>query len=105
MPVQTTADMIERTWRVRGQVQGVGFRPFVYRLATELGLSGTVCNDPSGVTIEAWGPPPRLDAFETLLPERCPALARIDDLERRHDAPTEQVSDQIAECRSQHSNG
>ena len=42
---------------VRGTVQGVGFRPWVYRLAVEEGLSGRVRNDTLGVTIEAFGLP------------------------------------------------
>jgi hydrogenase maturation protein HypF len=41
---------------VRGVVQGVGFRPFVYRLATEEGLAGFIGNDTGGVTIEIEGP-------------------------------------------------
>ncbi|MGB5879715.1 MAG: acylphosphatase, partial [Thermoanaerobaculia bacterium] len=40
---------------IQGTVQGVGFRPWVYRLAREEGIAGTVRNDSSGVTIEAFG--------------------------------------------------
>ena len=47
---------------VRGVVQGVGFRPFVYRLAHELALDGWVRNDGSGVTIEVQGDPGRIRA-------------------------------------------
>lgn len=46
--------------RVRGVVQGVGFRPWVRRVARSLGLSGSVRNESGGVTLEAWGPPERL---------------------------------------------
>jgi acylphosphatase len=42
---------------IQGAVQGVGFRPYIYRLATELGLAGWVRNDPQGVFIEVEGPP------------------------------------------------
>ena len=42
---------------VRGQVQGVGFRPYVYRLAREMNLAGHVSNDASGALIEVQGPP------------------------------------------------
>ena len=45
-----------RRFAVTGTVQGVGFRPFVYRLAHALGLGGRVRNDAAGVTIEAFGP-------------------------------------------------
>jgi hydrogenase maturation protein HypF len=48
---------------IRGTVQGVGFRPWIYRLATEAGLAGHVRNDSAGVTIEAFGPGEALDAF------------------------------------------
>lgn len=65
--------------RIRGQVQGVGFRPFVWQLAQEFGLQGRVLNDPEGVLIEASGD--RLGAFIQVLPDRIPPLARLDALE------------------------
>jgi hydrogenase maturation protein HypF len=48
---------------VRGAVQGVGFRPFIYRLATELGLAGWVQNSAQGVFIEVEGSQRRLNEF------------------------------------------
>ncbi|SHK32729.1 carbamoyltransferase HypF [Rhodothermus profundi] len=66
-------------WRlhVEGAVQGVGFRPFVYRLAHELGLTGWVRNDPRGVTIEVEGPAERLTRFRERLELMPPPAARI----------------------------
>ncbi|BDG04113.1 carbamoyltransferase HypF [Anaeromyxobacter oryzae] len=61
---------------VTGAVQGVGFRPFVYRLAHETGVTGRVRNDAAGVTIEAFGPAAALDLFaERLVRDRPPASA------------------------------
>jgi len=48
---------------IRGAVQGVGFRPFVYRLATDMQLTGWVSNSPQGVFIEVEGTPVALDSF------------------------------------------
>jgi hydrogenase maturation protein HypF len=66
---------------IRGRVQGVGCRPFIYRLATELQLAGTVRNDTRGVTLEAQGSEAALDAFVTRLCDReqtgYPALLDI----------------------------
>ncbi len=53
--------------RVRGSVQGVGFRPFVYRIACEEGLQGWVLNDAEGVLVEAQGPADALARFEARL--------------------------------------
>ena len=63
--------MVEgRRIEVRGTVQGVGFRPWVYRLAREEGISGRVRNDARGVTIEAFGSPEALEAFLRRLGKR-----------------------------------
>ena len=70
-----------RSVRIRGAVQGVGFRPFVWRLAHELALAGWVRNDPSGVAIEVQGQADALDRFLARLAREAPALARIDAIE------------------------
>ena len=63
---------------VRGIVQGVGFRPFVYRLARELDLDGWVRNDGAGVTIEVEGRDRGIAEFVRRLRDDAPPLARID---------------------------
>jgi hydrogenase maturation protein HypF len=63
--------------RVHGTVQGVGFRPFVYRLAAELGLSGWVRNDAHGVDIEIQGDAARTARFLERLRHDAPPLARV----------------------------
>jgi hydrogenase maturation protein HypF len=68
--------------RVRGLVQGVGFRPTVWRLARALGLAGDVRNDGAGVLIRLWGEAAARDAFCERLVAECPPLARIRSLER-----------------------
>ena len=64
-----------------GQVQGVGFRPFIYRLAVEGGLSGSVGNTSDGVRIEVQGTPEQVDAFAVRLRRELPPLARLTRLE------------------------
>ncbi|MFQ5487647.1 MAG: carbamoyltransferase HypF [Gammaproteobacteria bacterium] len=73
--------------RVRGTVQGVGFRPAVWRLARDCGLRGAVWNDGGGVGIEAWGTAPVLAQFLRRLTVEAPPLARIDTLESEPLAP------------------
>ncbi|MDJ0630457.1 MAG: carbamoyltransferase HypF [Rhodobacter sp.] len=68
-----------RRIRVRGQVQGVGFRPFVWQLATRMGLSGEVLNDAEGVLIHVCGGD--LDAFERALADEAPGLSVVDAVE------------------------
>ncbi|MGP9790404.1 carbamoyltransferase HypF [Roseinatronobacter sp. NSM] len=71
--------MTQARIRVRGQVQGVGFRPFVWTLARRLGLRGRVRNDAEGVLIDAAGA--QLPQFVQALRTDLPPLARIDALE------------------------
>src|SRR5687768_11024826 len=66
-----------RFLKVRGVVQGVGFRPFVFRVARDLGLSGWVRNDGDGVAIHLQGEPEALDAFVRQLEAQPPPAARI----------------------------
>ena len=66
---------------VRGAVQGVGFRPFIFRLASELGLRGWVNNSPQGVFLEAEGPRPALEKFLLRLESEKPPRSFIQSLE------------------------
>ena len=68
---------------IRGIVQGVGMRPFVYREAVAAGVGGWVLNAGDGVHIEAEGDDAALDAFVRALRDRAPAAARIDGIEVR----------------------
>ena len=70
-----------RRIEIRGTVQGVGFRPWVYRLARERSLAGRVWNHSRGVTIEAFGPVASLDEFLVRLRESPPPAARITELD------------------------
>lgn len=65
---------------VKGVVQGVGFRPFVYGLATRLNLHGWVCNTSGGVEILVQGPTSKIENFIHSLSSEAPALAKIDDV-------------------------
>ena len=105
-----------RRLRVTGTVQGVGYRPFVYRHAVELGLSGSVANDSKGVVVEAEGPAERLDELCRRLAEEPPPIAHVASLEattvpttgssgfvivdsRAEGAPAVAVSVDVATCR------
>ena len=67
--------------KIRGIVQGVGFRPFVHKLVRRCGLSGYIKNTSSGVELELEGERPALERFVALLPEQAPVLAVIESME------------------------
>jgi hydrogenase maturation protein HypF len=71
---------VRRHIEVSGIVQGVGFRPHVYRLARERALAGEISNTPSGVTIEVQGPREKIDDFVVRLRQEAPPLAKITGL-------------------------
>ncbi|MFM7406041.1 MAG: carbamoyltransferase HypF, partial [Cuspidothrix sp.] len=68
--------------RVKGTVQGVGFRPTVYHLAKVCGLKGDVCNDGEGVLIRVAGNEDKITEFINKLYAECPPLAKINELVR-----------------------
>ena len=72
--------LLSRFFRVTGLVQGVGFRPTVYRIAIALNLKGEVFNDAQGVGIHLEGEAESLDAFEPELRRNAPTLCRIDSV-------------------------
>jgi hydrogenase maturation protein HypF len=74
--------------RIRGTVQGVGFRPHVYRLAGELGLSGFVLNDSEGVRLEVEGPAAAVTEFIARLGPEAPPLARLESVAAEERKPT-----------------
>ncbi len=82
---------------VKGVVQGVGFRPFVYGLALEHGLSGFVGNNSGGVFIEVEGPSPALAAFQSELIRRKPPLAHIEAVTAQSLAPLGEHTFRIVE--------
>ena len=63
--------------RVTGTVQGVGYRPFVYRHAVALGLAGFVLNDSAGVLIDVEGQPDQIAELTRRLVDDAPPLARV----------------------------
>ena len=76
-PLLLRSDDVRQRFSVTGVVQGVGFRPFVHRIASELGLAGFVGNDSGAVFLEVQGGRARLDEFGRRLRDEAPPLARI----------------------------
>jgi hydrogenase maturation protein HypF len=81
MPTVSSAAAIRLRLAFRGAVQGVGFRPFLYRLASELDLTGWVRNGPAGVTCEVEGPAEAVRSFLQRIPHERPPRAAIHGVE------------------------
>jgi hydrogenase maturation protein HypF len=84
---------------ISGMVQGVGFRPFVYRLAQECNLTGFIANTSAGVTIEVQGDAIFLDRFLERLPSELPPLAKITSLLARDAEPRSESAFRILSSR------
>ncbi|MBU1247056.1 MAG: Sua5/YciO/YrdC/YwlC family protein, partial [Proteobacteria bacterium] len=82
-------DITRCRFTITGQVQGVGFRPFIYRTALEHELTGNVRNAPEGVVIEIQGTTKAAEAFASALAHKLPPLARIVSQQREDMAPVE----------------
>ena len=77
---------VRKEIQVAGIVQGVGFRPYVYRLATDLNLGGNIRNTAAGVLIEIQGPQDLVEDFISRLPKDAPVLAQITQVSVRETA-------------------
>ena len=91
--------VLRKAIAITGIVQGVGFRPFVYRLAAQCNLVGFIANTPAGVSIEVQGESEELERFLARLPSEVPPLAKITslvsrDVEAQSDATFRIVSSQ-----------
>jgi len=80
-------ELLHLSLRVTGIVQGVGFRPFVYRLALKHGMVGAVRNDTRGVLVHAQGPKERVRLFVDELRLNPPPLSRIDSITIVEESP------------------
>jgi len=95
MPETVRNSVIRKTIEVAGIVQGIGFRPFVYRLANECGLTGAIANTPAGVSIEVQGEAEAVEKFLERLPKESPPLAKIASLAPRDSETKEENYFQI----------
>jgi hydrogenase maturation protein HypF len=101
--------------KIRGVVQGVGFRPFVFRIARELNLNGWVLNGEEGVEIHVEGPELELETFQRRLKSEAPPASRVTSVEvrpaeslnlreffikesERKDRPTVRISPDLPVC-------
>ncbi|OGX37422.1 MAG: carbamoyltransferase HypF [Omnitrophica WOR_2 bacterium RIFCSPHIGHO2_02_FULL_68_15] len=91
----TAAGRVRLRVAVHGAVQGVGFRPFIYRLAVALGLAGWVRNGPRGVLVEIEGAPAAVESFLARLETEAPPSARLQQIESSWCPPTGGASFEI----------
>ena len=99
MSETSSTGVIRKVMDVAGIVQGVGFRPFVYRLANECGLTGVIANTPAGVSIEVQGEAEAVEKFLERLPKEIPPLAKITGLLPRDAEVREESGFQIVASR------
>ncbi|WP_217179094.1 carbamoyltransferase HypF [Streptomyces sp. AC495_CC817] len=85
--VVTEDTRLRRRVTVRGVVQGVGFRPYLYSLATDLALTGHVTNTPEGVVVEVEGTASAVARFCDRIAAEAPPLARVDSVDHREVPP------------------
>lgn len=95
-----TVNVVRKRLLVSGVVQGVGFRPFVYNLASQLGLTGFVRNDGDGVVIEVEGPPADLRCFMARLTLEAPPAAKVTEVVEEELPPRATTYFFIAESRA-----
>ncbi len=79
--------MIRMSYEIKGVVQGVGFRPFIYKIAHKSNLCGFVYNNNEGVYVEVEGSCSDVEKFETFLAEQLPPLAKIDSIKKHSKTP------------------
>jgi hydrogenase maturation protein HypF len=91
--MKTASPPLDRMLRVRGTVQGVGFRPFVLRLANELDVRGWVRNDAEGVLIYAVGKEEQLEKLALQVVCKAPAAARVTSVEWLDRVPDNSLAD------------
>lgn len=99
MPETVRSSVIRKAIDVTGIVQGVGFRPFVYRLANECGLTGVIANTPAGVSIEVQGEVESVEKFLARLPKEIPPLAKVTGITPRDAKLREEKTFQIVASR------
>jgi hydrogenase maturation protein HypF len=92
---------VAKRLKVNGIVQGVGFRPFVFQLASQYGLKGEVANTSSGVSIHIEGPPEHIASFEKDLSEKSPPLACIVEISSQRSAVKNHAEFSIVKSKGQ----